>query len=217
MPPTEFAAGPIPSPDKAPTGGRKGFATDKLTALIKKANDEESGGSIFLGYLMAAGDAALGAGIAVGEHLLNVTGVGMVVSAARHGKAAHSTHKHLEALADINYEKCSCGQCVHVFDYVVGKKSQKMVLRMAKAAPVPFLGAVITVGQKLKGIGKAIMGTRGVNRTKHACLVWVAAKEGCPSAKAIICELLGGKVETLMTAVSHYVGILAIAKKMKSS
>jgi hypothetical protein len=188
-----------------------------MTALIKKAQDEESGGSIFLGYLMAAGDAALGAGIAVGEHLLNATGVGMVVSAARHGAAANSTHKHLEALAAINYEKCTCGQCGHVADYVIGKKSQKLVLRMAKAAPVPFLGSVITVGQKIKGIGKAIMGTRGVNRNKHACLVWVAAKEGCPTAKGIICELLGGKPEKLMAAVSKYVGILAIAKKMKSS
>ena len=56
-----------------------------------------------------------------------------------------------------------------------------------------------------------------MNRNKFACVAWVAAKEGCPTAKAIICELLGGRPEKLMAAVSRYVGILAIAKKMKSS
>lgn len=216
--PMEWPAGPIPSPDPAPTGSPAGLRNEKkLLALIKKAEDEESGGSIFVGYLMAAGDAVLGVGIAVGEHLLNATGVGMVVSGVRHGAAAHSTNKHLEVLADINYEKCTCGQCVHVFEYIVQKKAQKLVTRAAKAAPIPFIGGVITLGQKIKGIGKAIIGTRGVNRKKHACVVWVAAKEGCPSAKSIICELLGGKPEKLSAAVSRYVGILAIAKKMKST
>jgi len=212
-----LARSPIPTPDPAPITGGKGFGADKLNGLIKKAEDKESGGSIFLGYLLAAGDAVLGVGIAVGEHLLNATGVGMIVSGVRHGAAAHSTNKHLEALVGINYEKYTCKQCYHVVHYVIGKKSQKLVTRIAKAAPVPFIGGLITIGQKFKGIGKAILGSRGVHRKKFACVVWVAAREGCPTAKGIICELLGGKPEKLMAAVSDYLGILAIAKKMKST
>lgn len=217
--PTDWMKGPIPRPnDPCPVFIPKGVYSDtRIDAHIKAANTCQSGTTIALGVAKAGADALVGLGITAGEQLLNTTGVGAMVNLVRHGKSAASTFDHIENLAEllnrINTERCTCGQCENVIIYVLGKKSNKFGKRVAKC--IPGIGLLATIGEKAKGIYKLAKGTRGVNRTKFAAVVWIAAKEGCPTAKSVICELMGGPAK-MYKAVSSYTGILDVAVKMRS-
>jgi hypothetical protein len=200
-------------PHKAPTGGSKpfDFSNDHVDDLLEKASGEYNQ---WYGRGRAAAGILASAGIKTGETLLHISGVGMIFNAARHGAAADSTDRHLTGLDGINPAKCACKHCDEFLHYVTGQKEKKLDRRMSMMSP--FIGTVESLRQKAHGLSKRFKGTRSHKRKFFACYLWIAAKDGCPVAKAIVDELFGGQ-DGLIKVVSAYSGILAIAVKLKST
>ncbi len=199
-------------PHMAPTGGSKpiDFGNDQVKGPLQKTAGEYNE---WYGRGRAATGPAASAGIVAGETLLHVSGVGMIFNAVRHGAAADSTDRHLAGLGRINPAKCVCKHCDEFLHYVTDQKAKKLDRRMSMMAP--FLGTAETLRQKAHGVAKRIKGTRGHKRKFFACFLWIAAKDGCPVAKAIIDELFGDQ-NGLIKVASAYSGILAIAVKLKA-
>lgn len=215
--PTDWPSGPFPPElDKSPlTAFGVGVTAEKVDMVVKCAFTCQSASDIAIGIALGIASAGLSAGISIAEQVLSVTGVGATLNIARHGAAAASTYDHMEAIAAINYGKCTCDYCDAVAGYVLNKKLHKFGRRVSKT--IPGIGLLTTIGEKIKGIYKFAKGTRGVNRMKNAATVWIAAKEGCPTAKAMVNELFSNKPSKLMLACANYVGVIAIANKMKST
>lgn len=205
----EWDANPILNPDP---GSPRGVSKSKIDSLIRCAENDKD-------WVKTVKD-IVGATV-VGAATTAVTEVvpvaGQAISMAKHAAAANSTKDHLDHIVELNYEKCQCNYCEQVCDYIITKKSSKLVRRCARAglSIVPFANLGITVGEKLKGVYKLVRGTRKVNRKKFACILWITAKEGCPVAKGIVNELLGSPAK-MMKAFSRYCGITAIAEKLSS-
>jgi hypothetical protein len=193
----EWDANPILNP--AP-GTPLGVSKGKIDSLIRCADNDKDLVKIVKDIVGATVGAA-------------ITTAAMV----KHAAALNSTVNHLDNITSLNFNRCTCNMCMDVTDYIITKKSSKVVRRGARvgASLVPFANLGITVGEKLKGIYKLVKGTRKVNRKKFACILWITAKEGCPVAKGIVNELLGSPAK-MMKAFSHYAGITAIAEKLSS-
>jgi hypothetical protein len=214
--------------DPAPAGPpphnpKRGIPDEKINRLLGLAKaEEERWKNKAKSYAKIT---ANGAGTEVVsellEHLGHFTGVGTLVSSAKHAAAAASTQEHLDFLNDINdaqilFDRCTCQQCHVVRAYVHEQKESKLYRRVAKSMPIPFGSSLIRLGEAARGAYKALNGTRGVHRKEMACTLWICAKFGCPVAKAIMENLLNG-MPAVIEVCSSYGGILRLAEKMKST
>ena len=212
--PNNFGSSAIPRPDNAPTnsgsGGKFDFSPDHIRGLLLKAKAEQSRWTKVKSPLRTV---VVSGGTFATETLLHVSGIGMIVNLVQHGASAASTESHLTELGRINPEKChkKCRKCDELLGYVYGQKDKKLDRRMMKMAP--GLAYVEHGRAKLHALGKK---NRGAKREMYACMLWIAAKDGCPVAKAILDELFCG-IDGLMKVVAAYSGILAIAEKLKST
>lgn len=222
-----WMSGPFPD-DHAPAGdpphdARHDIPPKKISRLIALAEKEEKSWrnrASKYGKITLQGAGTDGASELL-EHLGHFTGVGTILTSAKHMAAVASTQEHLDFLKDLDnpiilFDKCTCGQCHAVRAYVYDQKESKLYRRLAKAMPIPFGSSLIRLGEAARGAYKKATGTRGVERKKMACTLWICAKFGCPVAKAIMEELLGGMPEVIEVCSSYY-GILVLAEKMKST
>ena len=206
----EWNTNTIPEP---PTLGPKGLTDAKIKACIGMAEANKD-------YLKIAKEIICATVVGVVQtaitEVLPVAGPAMAM--AQHGAALKSTMDHLDDLADkVHYGKCSCGKCEEVFDYIVTKKSSKVARRGYRATfgALTHTSILLTIAEKGKGIYKAAIGTRKVNRKRHAAILWIAGKEGCPIAKQIVNVLLGSQSK-MLKAFGSYAGIIAIMEKLSS-
>jgi len=142
----------------------------------------------------------------------------MIVSAGIATVKGASTGFDIEALGNTfkeNKSRCICDHCSAVYDYVFDQLQLKSAKRYVGA--LPGISTLSTVGFALRGAYKRAVGTKGVERHKYACMLWVCAKDGCPCAKALISQLFDWDVSAFVTIVTSCMGIKLVALKMQSS
>lgn len=185
-----------------------------IRMLWEKANTNAQSA---LGIAKTVGKMALRAAPGVTTLALGVTApIGAVFDMVIDGKAALSTSRHIDRLVETELEKCSCGYCEEMVEYVLGKKGSKLIRRGTRAVTgVISGGTLITIGEKLKGMYKMAKGTRGVNREAHAVVLWVIAKNGCPCAQDITAELVGSP-SAMIATLNSYEGMIVLKEKMGS-
>jgi hypothetical protein len=185
-----------------------------IRMLWEKANTDLQSA---LGIAKTVGKMALRAAPGVTTLALGVTApIGAVFDMVIDGRAALSTSRHLDRLVETELEKCSCGYCEEMVQYILGKKGSKLIRRGTRALTgVISGGTLITIGEKLKGMYKMARGTRGVNREAHAVVLWVTAKNGCPCAQDITAELVGTPAAMIAT-LNSYSGMIVLKEKMGS-
>ncbi|HEX3994608.1 MAG TPA: hypothetical protein VHX39_25825, partial [Acetobacteraceae bacterium] len=175
-----------------------------IRMLWEKANTNAQAA---LGIAKTVGKMALRAAPGATTLALGVTApIGAVFDMVIDGKAALSTSRHIDKLVETELGKCSCGYCEEMVEYVLRKKGSKLIRRGTRAATgIISGGTLITIGEKLKGMYKMAMGTRGVNREAHAVVLWVTAKNGCQCAQDITAELVGSP-STMIATLNNYEG-----------
>jgi hypothetical protein len=199
-----------------PTGYRPILVLSEtnIKTLWEKANTNAQAA---LGIAKTVGKIALRAAPGVTTLALGVTApISAVFDMVIDGKAALSTSRHIDNLVETELEKCSCGYCEEMVQYVLGKKGSKLIRRGTRAATgIISGGTLITIGEKLKGMYKMAKGTRGVNREAHAVVLWVTAKNGCQCAQDITAELVGSP-STMIATLNSYEGMIVLKEKMGS-
>jgi hypothetical protein len=215
-------------PDLAPAGKpphnpkQEEVPNQKIKDLLAKADREEQARKA-KNYAKIIGQGISSEAISeLAEHLGHLTGVGTLLTSGKHFIAAESTQQHLDELQELSspaylLEKCTCGQCEVLVNYAIEQKESKLYRRLAKAMPIPFGSSVIRLGEAARGAYKKwVTKNRGVRRRQNACVLWICAKYGCPVAKALMEELLGG-IPEVIEAVNSYYGIIQLAEKLKST
>jgi hypothetical protein len=219
-------SGPF-KPDPAPAGDpkhdpRSNIPKSKLKRLIDLAEKEEkSWKNLASTYGKATANGVASEVVTeLLEHLGHFTGVGTLLTSGKHAAAVASTQEHMDRLNELKdpsivFDRCTCEQCHVVLAYAYDQKEAKLYKRLAKAMPIPFGSSLIRLGEAARGAYKKLTKTRGVHRKEMACTLWICAKFGCPVAKAIMEELLGG-MPAVIEACSTYFGILKVAEKMRT-
>src|SRR5579872_1820898 len=208
----EWNANAIPTPPVLHSGSAKGVTERKIKACIAEG-DQKDYKKIALDLIKITVK-----GVVTTALTEVVPLAGPAIGAVQHGAAIKSTMEHLEDIIKVfGMQKCTCRHCESVFDYITIKKTSKIGRRGYRATigALSHTNILLTIGEGAKGIYKKAIGTRGVNRKKYACILWITGKEGCPVAKKIVNILLGSEAK-MASAFGSYAGIIAIAEKMKS-
>jgi len=191
--------------------------------LIEVDPDESAAFDVLSGFVhreQIKGYKKKAAGLALsgGCSMAGIPLVGSIPSAI----SARKTSKHIKGLEEIKLKlndpaghNCTCRGCENILIYTIRQKKQK---RAKKAISiVPVVGTVQTVGFKAKGAYKKfIKGNAGEKRQEVAIALWLAGGRiipPCIAARAIVHELMGGKMQATFDAPTGY---SALDKKLAS-